>query len=344
MEPKVSIIVPIYRVEKYLSQCVDSLLCQTLEEIEIILVDDGSPDNCGRIADEYARQDSRVKVIHQENAGLSAARNTGIRAATGEYIGFVDSDDWAGPEMFRRLYDAAVRCNADIVASGHCDLSNGKVLVSKPHPLAGRTLSDHAEIMEVRKNLYGHGFNDPRVEAFPMAVWISLYQKDLIDRHSLSFENVLSEDTIFNLDAYRHARILTFTGDTDYCYRKEGQTSVTQTFSDEKQIKYAEFLTRLAQKAEQEEDPECIMRSKRMAIDYCRLYVDLVDKSGMRFGDKKQFVRRFAEDKSISRWWSGYPLKALPIQQRVFHKAFVSGYYGATLVMNSLRQKVKSKG
>ena len=107
MEPKVSIIVPIYRVEKYLSQCVDSLLCQTLEEIEIILVDDGSPDNCGRIADEYARQDSRVKVIHQENAGLSAARNTGIRAATGEYIGFVDSDDWAGPEMFRRSFQSA---------------------------------------------------------------------------------------------------------------------------------------------------------------------------------------------------------------------------------------------
>ena len=88
----VSIIVPIYNVEKYLSKCIDSILAQTYNDIEVILVDDGSPDNCPKICDEYAQKDNRVIVIHQKNAGVSAARNAGLKAAHGEYIGFVDPD------------------------------------------------------------------------------------------------------------------------------------------------------------------------------------------------------------------------------------------------------------
>ena len=107
MIPKVSIVVPMYGVEPFLNKCVDSLLAQSLHDIEIILVDDGSPDRCGEIAEEYAIKDNRVKVIHQKNSGLGPARNTGMAAATGEYIGFVDSVDWANNCMFERLYNAA---------------------------------------------------------------------------------------------------------------------------------------------------------------------------------------------------------------------------------------------
>ena len=105
----ISVIVPVYKVEEYLHKCVDSILAQTYTNLEIILVDDGSPDNCGKICDEYAEKDSRIKVIHQENGGLSAARNTGLDIATGNYIGFVDSDDYIDPDyiecMARHLYD-----------------------------------------------------------------------------------------------------------------------------------------------------------------------------------------------------------------------------------------------
>ncbi|MBZ7954711.1 glycosyltransferase [Campylobacter sp. W0018] len=93
-KPFVSIIVPIYNVEKYLRQCLDSIVKQTLENIEIILINDGSTDNCGKICDEYALKDKRIKVVHKKNAGLGAAYNTGLDLATGEYIGFVESDDW----------------------------------------------------------------------------------------------------------------------------------------------------------------------------------------------------------------------------------------------------------
>lgn len=113
--PAVSIVVPVYRVESYLEQCVDSLRSQTLRNIEILLVDDGSPDWCGAICDAYAERDPRIRVIHQENAGLSAARNAGIEAASGEYIMFVDSDDWAEPDYCRIPYEIAKTHGADLV-------------------------------------------------------------------------------------------------------------------------------------------------------------------------------------------------------------------------------------
>ena len=98
-EPLVSVIVPVYKVEKYLDKCIESIVGQTYENLEIILVDDGSPDNCPTMCDEWAQKDSRIKVIHKENGGLSSARNAGLDACTGDYIGFVDSDDWIEPDM-----------------------------------------------------------------------------------------------------------------------------------------------------------------------------------------------------------------------------------------------------
>ena len=118
MLPKVSIIVPIYKVENYLSRCVDSIVNQTYSNIEVILVDDGSPDNCGLIADEYEKKDNRIKSVHKENGGLSDARNHGMKYATGEYVLFVDSDDWLKEEMIDTLIHIAIESKADIVQSG----------------------------------------------------------------------------------------------------------------------------------------------------------------------------------------------------------------------------------
>lgn len=116
--PKLSIIVPIYNVEKYLRQCVDSILAQSLSDIEVILVDDGSSDSCPQIVDEYAAKDLRVIPIHKKNGGLSSARNAGLEKAQGEYVGFVDSDDWLDPRMYEKLYTVAQNNDTDIAACG----------------------------------------------------------------------------------------------------------------------------------------------------------------------------------------------------------------------------------
>ena len=111
--PELSIIVPIYKVEKYLEECIQSILGQTFTDLELILVDDGSPDACPQMCDAAAEQDSRVRVIHQKNGGLSAARNTGIEVARGNWLGFVDSDDFVAPDFYEKLYNAAVNADAD---------------------------------------------------------------------------------------------------------------------------------------------------------------------------------------------------------------------------------------
>ena len=113
--PQITVVVPVYKVEKYLGECVDSILGQTFSDLECILVDDGSPDRCGSICDEYAKKDPRVRVIHKENGGLSDARNAGIDAARGEFITFIDSDDYVVDYYLQYLYDAARKYDADIV-------------------------------------------------------------------------------------------------------------------------------------------------------------------------------------------------------------------------------------
>jgi glycosyltransferase involved in cell wall biosynthesis len=129
----ISIIVPIYRVEKYVSKCIDSLLLQTYSNIEIILVDDGSPDRCGEICDEYAAKDNRIKVIHKKNGGLSNARNAGVRVAIGEYIGFVDSDDYVSNNMYEKLYATIVTANAEMAICNYSWVNEDGLVCEKDY-------------------------------------------------------------------------------------------------------------------------------------------------------------------------------------------------------------------
>lgn len=126
MRDLVSVIVPIYNVEEYLSRCIDSIVKQTYTNLEIILVDDGSPDNCPKICDEFADKDARIKVIHKKNGGLSDARNAGLEICTGEYISFIDSDDWVHQDFIKILYDVVCENDADIAecAVSYVDESN----------------------------------------------------------------------------------------------------------------------------------------------------------------------------------------------------------------------------
>lgn len=117
-QQKISVIVPVYKVEAYLDRCIQSIVGQSYNNLEIILVDDGSPDNCPSLCDAWAAKDSRIKVIHKENGGLSDARNAGMAIATGELMGFVDSDDWIAPGMYQHLYDRMKEDNSDIAACG----------------------------------------------------------------------------------------------------------------------------------------------------------------------------------------------------------------------------------
>ena len=132
-KPLLSIIVPVYDVEKYLQKCIDSILAQTLTDFELILVEDGSPDNCPALCDAAAAKDARIRVIHQKNGGLSAARNAGLDVARGEWIGFVDSDDYIAPEMYETLYKAVQSTGADLALCDYAEVDETGALCPPMH-------------------------------------------------------------------------------------------------------------------------------------------------------------------------------------------------------------------
>lgn len=186
---KVSIIVPVYNVEDYLGECVDSLINQTMREVQIILVDDGSTDRSGRMIDEYAAADDRVVAIHKENGGQSSARNLGLWHATGEYILYVDSDDSIAQDSCERLYETAVRFNVDIVQG---DLLNEKTIIVK-NPSFRRILHENQSISTAQ-------FLREKVqtETYDIVPVLYFVRKALIEREELSFpEGYTYEDQLY---------------------------------------------------------------------------------------------------------------------------------------------------
>ena len=178
----VSIIVPVYGVEAYLSMCVDSLLAQTYENIEIILVDDESPDHCPQICDAYSQKDSRVRVFHKKNGGAASARNVGLNISNGDYICFVDSDDYVEKDMFEKMYNKAITKNFDVVV---CDV-NCKTDSDEQHisSLVEKDLTDSADIKKQMINIY------------PVA-WNKIYKKNLFNNGVKFKTKIWYEDVDF---------------------------------------------------------------------------------------------------------------------------------------------------
>ena len=186
---KVSVIVPVYNVEKYLKRCLDSLVNQTLSDIEIICVNDGSTDGSAQILEEYAKKDNRIKIITQVNSGLSEARNAGIKAANGEYIGLVDSDDFVDKEFYEKLYNAAISNNCDIacgnVVRGN-DRKKDKVLLNYPEERVVKSIRERYEITGVPNHCY---------------VWNKIYKREPLLSSGITFiRGIVYEDMPFTAD------------------------------------------------------------------------------------------------------------------------------------------------
>lgn len=176
--PKVSIVVPIYNVERYLNECIDSILRQTLKDIEIILVDDGSPDNCGKIIDEYVKKDSRVIAIHQENSGYSVAVNKGIDLAKGEYIGVIESDDFIEPDMYELLYKDAKKNNTDIT-KGLFYFYNPTLNEDEQNKVYFNPCGID---LRLAPNGAFHVTEWPRIIGFHASIWSSIYKSDFVKK------------------------------------------------------------------------------------------------------------------------------------------------------------------
>ena len=182
---KVSIIVPVYRVEKYINRCVESLINQTLSDIEIILVDDGSPDNCPAICDEWAKKDNRIKVVHKRNGGLSSARNAGLAVATGKYIGFVDSDDDVEMDMYEKMVSVAEREQVDFVMADYFRIfENGEKYLKTLDIETGRYDKE-----KIRNEIFPNLIMGECIDYGPLlSVCHCIYNADFLQKNNLKFD------------------------------------------------------------------------------------------------------------------------------------------------------------
>lgn len=217
----ISVIVPVYKVEKYLDKCVQSIVDQTYKNLEIILVDDGSPDNCGAMCDIWAAKDNRIKVIHKANGGLSEARNAGMAVATGDWIAFVDSDDWIDAQMYQCLYEAMKTTDSDIAACGARRIwTNGKP-AQELRSMNGYCVLEKEDAMEALITSNG----------VVQTVWNKLYRRNVAE--SVLFPaGLIHEDEFWTWQVFAQAKRIVTLKESYYNYLQRDNSIMGAGFSE----------------------------------------------------------------------------------------------------------------
>lgn len=225
MNELISVIVPVYNVEKYIRGCIDSIIGQTYNNLEIIIVNDGSLDESGKICDEYLKKDNRIKVIHKENSGVSSARNIGIKNSTGKWIAFVDSDDWIEKNYFEELLKVAIENDAEVVLCGYNRITANKK--EKIHN-SGQLINDNSRefLIKILNPQTGYGF-----------CHMKLYKKSIIKDNLFDTSLKVGEDALFNEKIALNITKACFLEKSLYNYRIN-PNSVVRKFDEEYAIKY----------------------------------------------------------------------------------------------------------
>lgn len=240
---KVTVVVPIYNVEKYLNKCIESIVNQTYENLEIILVDDGSPDNCPAICELWAEKDSRIRVIHKENQGLGMARNTGIENATGEYICFFDSDDYIALELIENCVKAIQETDSDAVMFKFTNFSEKAPQIDSAN--TGFEIYKGRELREkLLPDLISRDYRHSKISGYAFSAWSYLFSLSMIKDNNLLFvseREIISEDTMFLIEAYSKFNKIAVIPRVLY-YHYVNDNSLTFTFRKDRQEKNLIFL------------------------------------------------------------------------------------------------------
>lgn len=234
--PKLSVVVPVYNVERYLGQLIESLQSQTLRDLQIVLVDDGSPDRSGAICDEYAAGDDRISVIHKKNGGVGAARNDGLAATTGQWVYFCDSDDYLEPDALERLVEAGEREQAEVVFGDVAMLSGEKRELLHFHKEAFAT-SDREVLDRLAMTVFGRNYCYSPPEGGPAKCcyggpWNKIARRTLLEREGISFDlsvRGICDDLLYSMYLFAAAERVAYVPTVIYNYRLLGN-SITHTY------------------------------------------------------------------------------------------------------------------
>lgn len=320
----VSIIVPIYRTEAYLARCVDSILAQTYRSLQIILVDDGSPDHSGDLCDAYQKKDARIQVVHKENGGLGSARNAGLERCCGTYVTFVDSDDWIGSEHICNLVKGIAANDADICFAGFTlTYSSGKTL--PPSRWERDFLHQGTDAIRQRLILPLIGSMPEEREDVPIqaSVCTNLYRFALIQEHGLKFgseKEAIEEDVFFNLRYLTLCRTATGIQECSYFYFTNSE-SITRKYDPlrlERTLKYRSIMRdEIAAIFPEEYRKEALLRADRSFLTKIRLILTLICETKQRLREKLGLYHSILAQNDVADTLARYPVSACQQDKKV---------------------------
>jgi glycosyltransferase involved in cell wall biosynthesis len=346
ISPSITIVISCYGVENYLNRCVSSIVGQTLKNIEIILVDDGSKDHVPEMCEIWAKKDTRIKVIHKQNAGLGYARNSGLDVAEGEYIAFIDGDDYVSKDMMQSLYSTAMKFSAQAVYCGINTVDrHGNIIDTRIETTEVLHVHGTDACKEIGLEMIGSP-SKREVCKYSMSVWHSIYKTDFLRKHSIRFcseREFISEDMIFDVDFFGHANNVIFLPEAHYyyCYN---QASLSRTFNTNRYkrtvIHYQELKRRLKENSYPEQAIDC---ANKYMIWATRNIINNALSSNLRLIEKYRIVSECCNDRKT---WE--LIKASTVT-RFLHRLPYVYYYGLTrnlpiiLIILSLCANFKNK-
>ena len=354
--PKVSVVVPVYNVEKYIHKCLDSLVNQTLEDIEIILIDDESPDNCGKICDEYAKNDKRIKVIHKKNGGVSSARNDGIKNATSDWVMFADSDDWCEETMCEIAYENAIKNDADVAIFNNYRNYEDYEKINEIG-LKGKIFDKYEEIEKLQMSiLYDRFMNqiDSKLEQYTDigSPWSKIFRKDFLEKNNIEFNLKVKgvfDDALFCMETMEKANKVFFKNEPIYHYRILNDSLTNAFKSDRIQIyniiyKEIELFMDKAQKKDNFREAYYA----RIIVNLCKLlkiyyfHPSNSDKLSKRLKELKKLLKSKPYDEAIENIKYSSLRKNLRVYLWIFKTkspVLVWGFYK----INLIRKKIFNK-
>lgn len=344
--PLVSVIIPVYNTKKYLAECLDSVCAQTYPQLEIIAVDDGSTDDSGNLLREYSQKDGRIQVIAQENQGLSAARNIGLECSSGEYVMFLDSDDW----IDRKTCDTAIQMmtdtKSDVILWSYM---REYPTSSKPVYLLGENICmwDESEIKALYKQFIGvqrEQLLEPQKTDSLITAWGKLYRRSIIgDIRFVDTKIIGTEDALFNIQVFSQVKRAVYIPNTFSHYRKTNADSLTRKYKNRLVYQWQELYRRIKLQLDSENASAEYYQalSNRIALGLIGLGLNLAEDDRLNFTQKRRELKKILQMPQYRAALSSLPFGYFPIHWKVFFACAKRGWSfllsTLLLIMNQMR-------
>ena len=345
-KPLISVIVPVYNVEKYMRQCVDSLLNQTVSNIEIILVDDGATDTSPKICDEYAKKYSYVKVIHKLNGGLGSARNAGMNEAQGKYIGFVDSDDYVSVKMYKTLLDLAETNEADCAYCEFTKFWNDTVEATRQPKKTIKVFSDKEILDSYLLDRVGCAPSEKEDCSYGVSVCLGLFRNNVIQRSKVKFvseREFIAEDMIFDIDFIPHCRKIVHTNEALYFYRFNPDSLTTRYVPDrfERNVALCNEMESRLGKTYNSDVYKIRLDRYFLKITRIALIEEMVHIKDHGWKTVNANMSRIANNNELRQILRNYPISYLPMTQKVFFRALKRRLYLLVAILIKVNMALK---